>query len=313
MENGIYKNVEVTEKMEISPLSHNMIFTNIKATQLQLDALFMILAEIGKDTDNDKNRNYQISSEQFMKMKHYANLRSARKAMKENVVGDENKDNALINIHTTVRDDKKDYVKAINWFSWAEYDNGMLRVCLTPEVKEELVELKKNGEYKIFALLKYLLPMTSQYSKQIYLMCKNYVSSGKMYAMDFNKFCEILEIPDSYSLNKIENLILDKAQKEINEFTDLSISYEIEKEAVRGGNKAKSICFCVKRNSNTKIKQKSKFEVNRHITRQEPVVKNKLSNNTYKARNINNAFNNFHQREYNEDFKELEDKLICNR
>ena len=229
------KNINVNEKAEISPLSHEMVFTNIKASQIQLDTLFMLLAEIGKDTDNPNERNYMLTADQFMKLKHYSSLKDARKTMKESVLGDEKKGTKLTHIDVTIRNDAYDYVRVVNWFSWAEYRDGALRFCLTPEVKKALVEMKENDDYKIFASLKYLLPMNSQYSKQIYLMCKNYVTSGKMYAMNFDEFCNTLGIGEGYSLSKIKTRILDKAKEEINLLSDITIDYNIEEISYRGG------------------------------------------------------------------------------
>ena len=297
----ICKDVNLNEKMEISPLTHDIVFTNLRGSQVQMDILFMVLAEIGNEDDCDaENRCYQITAEQLMKMKHYSNLRSTRKIMKDNVLGYEEKHNKITQMDVTVRDNARDIVEVYNWFTYAGYDNGTLKLRLSPEIKRKLIQIKHNNEYKIFASLQYLLPMGSRYSKQIYLMCKNYISSGIMYAMDFNDFCKSLGIPETYSLKKIETLILDKSKDEINSISDIIIDYSIEKKAVTGGNQAKSISFLIKYKNKPAKNKKSEIPANSTTERYDKK----------KPVKSNNKFTNYPQRDSDEIFSGYDSQLI---
>ena len=90
--------------------------------------------------------------------------------------------------------------------------------------------------------------MRSQYSKRIYLMCREYISTGERFCdTNWNLFLEKLGIDNTYSYAKIKERILDKAKEEINTLSDITIDYLIEEKQVKGGKKPLKITFTLQK------------------------------------------------------------------
>jgi plasmid replication initiation protein len=135
-----------------------------------------------------------------------------------------------------------------NWFSSIKYKDGIATFTLTPEVKHYLCEFKEIKGYRVFAQLRYLLPMKSVYSKRIYLMCKEFVGSGVRFCdTNWDLFIDKLQIPKSYNVYNIQRQILDKAIEEINELSDIIVDYSITTEKEKGGSRPTGIKFTIRK------------------------------------------------------------------
>lgn len=210
----------------------------------QMDILAILLAEIGKDTDIDENLNYELSAADYAKLKGFDSPTVAYKILKDKICGNsENKQLSMRHIGFEMWMEDNHY-EEYNWFSKVAYIDGVASFRLTQEIKTALVDFKKNDTYKVFAKLQYILPMKSQYSKRIYLMCREFVSSGTRFCdTDWKVFLEKLGVPSSYSYSKVKERILDKAKAEINKCSDITIDYEIEEKDTQGGKQPLSIKF----------------------------------------------------------------------
>jgi plasmid replication initiation protein len=143
-----------------------------------------------------------------------------------------------------------------NWFSSIKYKDGVATLTLTPEIKEYLVEFKHSKEFRIFASLRYILPMKSRYSKRIYLMCREFIKSGIRFCdNDWVQFKNKLGIPKTYSTSMIKKQILDSAVEEINELSDITISYELIEEKSIGGKAATAIKFIISSKNDNLIEE----------------------------------------------------------
>lgn len=222
----------------------SIVEAKMSVTPNQMDVLAILLAEIGKDTDVDSNLVYTLSAKDYADLKEYENPKKAYEVLKEKVCGETSKHRLgmrHIGFDMWMGDDK--YLQ-YNWFSQVVYDSGNVIFTLTPQIKEFLVEFKKTDEFKVYAKLQYILPMRSQFSKKLYLMCREFVYSGKRFCdTDWNEFLEKLGVKESYSYVKIKTLVLEKAKAEINEFSDIKIDYQIKEKAVKGGKQPISISF----------------------------------------------------------------------
>ena len=89
--------------------------------------------------------------------------------------------------------------------------------------------------------------MRSSYSKRIYLLLKEYAKIGSR-TFNVKKLQDILIVPDSHKrrYNKFKVSVLQEAETDINEFTDLEVKLSEKKLA----KKVVEITFSIKKNSN---------------------------------------------------------------
>lgn len=127
-----------------------------------------------------------------------------------------------------------------NWFSHIRYKgkDSLLECSISPELKPYLLELK--GNFKSFNL-KYILPLQSSYSIRLYEILKK---NGNLVKVDFEleELCNILKVPDSFkTFGKFKEKVLNIAEKELVQHTDISFEYE----AIKTGKKVTGISFRV--------------------------------------------------------------------
>lgn len=116
-----------------------------------------------------------------------------------------------------------------NWFADIEYIKGQakFKVSFSKKLKPYLLELKKRY---VSYNLKNILPLTSSYSVRIYQMLKEY-EKLKIRYIKVDELMDILQVPNSYKLySKFKQGILQVAEREICEHTDICFTFEEEKE-----------------------------------------------------------------------------------
>ena len=132
----------------------------------------------------------------------------------------------------------------LSWFSKLEYKNGIFFIKFNEEMKPYLFNLKKN--FTKFNLQN-ILPMKSNYSMRIYQLLKQYQKIGyRNFTLD--KLREILKIPDSYLYANIKNTVILKAQKEMEEHSDITFEFE----EIKTGRKITDIKFIIKKKKDHK-------------------------------------------------------------
>lgn len=119
-----------------------------------------------------------------------------------------------------------------NWFADVEYIKGQakFKCSFSKKLKPYLLELKKRY---VSYNLKNILPLTSSYSVRIYQMLKEY-EKLKIRYIKVDELMDILQVPKSYKLySKFKQGILQVAEKELAEHTDIAFTFEEEKEGKR--------------------------------------------------------------------------------
>jgi len=117
-----------------------------------------------------------------------------------------------------------------NWFSRVRYVNNEAKFLVRFEegLKPYLLQLK---ERFVAYNLKYILPLTSTYSVRIYQLLKEHEKLTKRY-FEVEELQELLQVPKSYkSYSKFKQGILQVAEKELLEHTDIYFTIEEEKES----------------------------------------------------------------------------------
>ncbi|WP_223654560.1 replication initiation protein, partial [Hymenobacter psoromatis] len=130
-------------------------------------------------------------------------------------------------------EDDKEY-RQIWMFQQIRYlkGQGIIEIKLTENILPYLFELKDNfTSYTLAAALR----LSSKYAKRIYQYCSQWKDLGetKKYDLqDFKKMLGLLDDKGNEKMKQIKELrerVLDIAVKQINEHTELHVSYKLEK------------------------------------------------------------------------------------
>lgn len=130
----------------------------------------------------------------------------------------------------------------VNWFSCFEYDEGLITCRFDKALKPYLLDIQ--GRI-IIGDIRHLLPMKSSYSKRMYLLLKEYKKFG-VRKFEVEELMDILKVPQSLkTYSNFNAKVLKRAEEDINNFSDLKISFDTKKI----GRKVKSIIFTIEKNS----------------------------------------------------------------
>lgn len=201
---------------------HNLLIeARGKMTLLEQKILRAIVAEI-KPTDKDFAE-YQLDVKSF---KELAGLK--RENLYEQIKGAAKR--LLSRIIEVEELDSKGGTKywATTFIISPEYHNGVLRVSIDPKLKPYLLELGKN--YTRYQL-KNVMRMKSTYSLRLYELLKQHEFKGqRKFSLDELK--EYLGVESDYErFYDLEKRVLKPSADEINQLTDIVISYKKIKEA----------------------------------------------------------------------------------
>jgi plasmid replication initiation protein len=113
----------------------------------------------------------------------------------------------------------------IGWLSSFEYfsERGEIELCFDPKLKPYLLELQ--GRF-VKADIRYIFKLSSEYSKRIYTMFKQWEKLGK-YEVSVEEWQKLLEVPKSMlNYADFKRKVLEVAKNQINENTDLLVDFK---------------------------------------------------------------------------------------
>ena len=218
---------------EIEVRQHNAL-TNARYeyTELQLDLLFFLLSKLRKDKQDSL---YELSIKDLSSLtgKKYnaAYLHKATSDMGSRV----------FEVQTETR------YRQLWMFQRVDYllGQGIIEIKLTEDITPYLFDLKENfTSYELASALR----LTSKYAKRIYQYCSQWKDQGETKKYDIQDFKQMLGLFDDKGKDKTIRMsdfresVLDVAVKQINEHTELHISYKLEKRV----RTYKNIVFTVK-------------------------------------------------------------------
>ena len=119
----------------------------------------------------------------------------------------------------------------IRWINkaWISKQSGLINVLMDDDMKPYLLQLKER--FTQYELL-YTLAMRSQYSIRLYELLKSY-EYQKNRTFDIDALKKILFAEHYKRFPDFKRSVLDKAMREINDLSDVNVSYEIIKEGRR--------------------------------------------------------------------------------
>ncbi len=201
-------------------------------TELQQDLLFFIISKLSKE---QKTGTYSLNIRELSNLtgKKYnpSYLRKATEGMGSRV----------FEVFM-----EKSY-KQVWMFQQVEYllGQGIIEFELSKHILPYLFDLKENfTSYELAAALR----LSSKYAKRVYQLCSQWKDKGETKKYDLQDFKKMLGLFDEKGNEKMKQIkelrenVLDVAVKQINEHTELHITYTLEKQ----GRSFKTIIFTVK-------------------------------------------------------------------
>ena len=213
------------DSKEIEIRQHNAITTaRYDYTACQLDILFYLLSKLRKEDAPDKTYRFYNRDIEAMtgRQWNYQQLREATEDMGSRMFAVE---------------DNREY-KQMWMFQEVKYlkGQGCFDIILSKSIQPYLFELKNNfTSYQLHSALK----LTSKYAKRIYQLASQWKDIGEtcVYPLDELKVMFGLKDPQGKKAEQFERIsdlkkkVLDVAVRQINEHTDLSVSYHLIKES----------------------------------------------------------------------------------
>jgi plasmid replication initiation protein len=142
---------------------------------------------------------------------------------------------------------KKGVEELIRWVdtSKIEHDSGTMTVVLSQSLKPFLIQLIERGNYTQAEIINFLA-LRSRYSKRLYEILKSYQRKGYAFIMqefDMDELKKLLAAEKYIRYPDFKRKVLDIALREINEFTDSYITFEV----IKTGRKYTGVKFGIQR------------------------------------------------------------------
>lgn len=212
---------------------HNAITTaRYEYSELQLDLFFYLLSMLKKEkTDGVYEIVVKDLSAMTGKEYKYGYLRKATEEM----------GSRMFEVSTA-----KSY-KQLWMFQRVEYmiGEGRIEIEFANPIKPYLFDLKDNfTSFQLYAALR----LGSKYAKRIYALCSQWKDKGQTQTFSLDEFKKMLALLDDKGneqyrqIGQFKQFVLDESVKQINQHTDLQISYTLQKR----GRSFQNITFTVK-------------------------------------------------------------------
>lgn len=132
--------------------------------------------------------------------------------------------------------DDKGTESLLRWFSTLRTNkrSGKVTVKFHEDMMPYLLQLatqaREQGAFYTQYGLKYVLPMKSQYSPRLYEILKSYQKNNREWFFDLDELKQLMDCQNYTRWPDFRRYALEPAVEEINEYTDLNVAYDTEKE-----------------------------------------------------------------------------------
>ena len=257
---------------------NSLVMGNYDMTAIEQKLLLILLSTIKKDDEELKTISFRVRDlADLMGITPYSLYRDLKKICK-----------SIVGKMVELQNKQGDWI-VFNIISYAKYrqSKGVVELKLNNDAKPYVLKLK---ELFTAFKLEQVLNLESKYAIRIYQITKSNIYK-KTFVLELETLKKQLKLTQkSYSLyGNIKKKIIEPALAEINEKTDISLSYE----EIKIGRKVEMLKFKVSQKKNNPVKIK-------------PITKsnNKVLGSNFKE----SSFNNFEPRQY--DYDKLEKKLL---
>lgn len=257
---------------------NSLVMGNYDMTAIEQKLLLILLSTIKKDDEELKTISFRVRDlADLMGITPYSLYRDLKKICK-----------SIVGKMVELQNKQGDWI-VFNIISYAKYrqSKGVVELKLNNDAKPYVLKLK---ELFTAFKLEQVLDLESKYAIRIYQITKSNIYK-KTFVLELETLKKQLKLTQkSYSLyGNIKKKVIEPALAEINEKTDISLSYE----EIKIGRKVEMLKFKVSQKKNNPVKIK-------------PITKsnNKVLGSNFKE----SSFNNFEPRQY--DYDKLEKKLL---
>ena len=124
----------------------------------------------------------------------------------------------------------------VHWFSTLRTNkkSGVVTVKFHEDMMPYLLNLAENGAFYTHYALRFILPMTSQYSIQLYELLKSYQRNNIRWTFEIDELKKKLCCSNYKDFCDFRRRVLEPATDEINKFGDFRVSYEAKKSGQGG-------------------------------------------------------------------------------
>ena len=205
---------------ELEIRQHNAL-TNARYeyTELQLDLFFFLVSKLRKD---QQSQTYELNIKELSSLtgKKY-DLAYLRKAT-------EDMGSRMFEVETPERHIQLWMFRSVEYLKGL----GIIEVSLSDKIMPYLFHLQSNfTSYGLASALR----LTSKYAKRIYPICSQWKDLGESKKFDIQEFKTMLGLLDDKGVDKMprtsdfKKSVLDISVRQINEHTELNVSYKLEK------------------------------------------------------------------------------------
>ena len=135
--------------------------------------------------------------------------------------------------------DDKGTESLLRWFSTLRTNKRSGRVTvkfhedMMPYLLQLATQAREQGVFYTQYGLKYVLPMRGQYSPRLYEILKSYQKNNREWFFDLDELKHLLDCQTYDRWPDFRRRVLEPAIEEINQFSDLAVDFDTEKEGRR--------------------------------------------------------------------------------
>lgn len=120
----------------------------------------------------------------------------------------------------------------ISWFNKVTIDKegGNITIRFDDDMMPYLLKLVEQGSFYTRYELRYILAMRSRYAIRLYELLKSYQKNNRSWFFEIGEFKTLLDCQKYVDFGQVRHRVLIPAVEEINKYTDIQVTWDIEKE-----------------------------------------------------------------------------------
>lgn len=137
--------------------------------------------------------------------------------------------------------DDKGTESTVSWFNKVRTNKreGRVTIRFDDDMMPYLLQLTKQNAFYTSYNLQYVLPMSSQFSPRLYEILKSYQKNNREWFFPLEELKRLLDCENYKRWPDFRRFALEPAVEEINQYTDINIAWDVEKE----GKKVSRVIF----------------------------------------------------------------------
>lgn len=151
--------------------------------------------------------------------------------------------------------DDKGTESVVRWFTIVRTNkkSGKVTIKFHEDMMPFLLQLTTQNAFYTSYNLQYVLPMSSQYSPRLYEILKSYQKNNREWYFELDDLKRLLDCQSYERWPDFRRRALEPAVEEINQYTDINIAWDVEKE---GKKVTRVIFYMAKKNADALLDAK---------------------------------------------------------